>query len=224
MSAKRRPMEVSKPTITKQGKDEQFNIKGFCPCGRASGTKNAYRPNPKYCSRFCFEFMTFPAEGYKKKTRYEFWRGSGKYAYNPPWPKIEATCAWCNDAYDLSRNVKDANRLFCKSECMRQSRRNPKSTSKRNGSTQIALRIRTMIILRSFPNRELTANEISQHYGDWFRMSCSRAKISSSIKTIIKYGWVQKIEGKDGRVATYKILETKNSLKQLFGEENNLGR
>ena len=169
--------------------------------------------------------MTFPAEGYKKKTRYEFWRGTGKYAYNPPWPTLEATCAWCNESFTLTRNLKDANRLFCGMDCMKQSRRNPKSTSKRNGSTQIALRIRTMIILRAFPNQELTAEDIASHYRDWFRLSCSPNKISSSIRTLLKAGWVRKTAVASQRAATYSIIDETTPLKSLFGEtEEMLGR
>tara|TARA_Y100000310_G_scaffold335710_1_gene418446 strand:+ start:505 stop:1224 length:720 start_codon:yes stop_codon:yes gene_type:complete len=218
--AKRRPNEVTKPLIKKKGKDAQKNMKGFCACGRPNGTKNSYRRDPTYCSRYCFEFMTFPAEGYKKKTRYDFWRGTGKYAYNPPWPKLEASCAWCNDTFTLKRS--DENRLFCGQGCSHQAKRNPKSTSKRNGSTQIALRVRTMIILRAFPNEDLSSDEIATHYRDWFRMSCSAAKISSSIKTLIKNKWVTKFDG--GRVFTYTINDTKTPLKSLFGEKDNLGR
>ena len=213
--AKRRPNEVMKPIIKKKGKDAQKNMKGFCACGRPNGTKNSYRRNPTYCSRYCFEFMTFPADGYKKKTRYDFWRGTGKYAYNPPWPKLEASCAWCNDMFTLKRS--DENRLFCSQGCSHQAKRNPKSTSKRNGSTQIALRVRTMIILRAFPNEDLSSDEIAGHYRDWFRMSCSAAKISSSMKTLIKNGWAHKF---DGRVFTYSINDTTSSLKSLFGESD----
>lgn len=217
---KRRPREVSKPIIQKKGKDPQFGIKGFCPCGRPNGVNQGYRRDSNYCSRYCFEFMTFPAEGYKKKTRYDCWRGTGKYAYNPPWPKLEASCAWCNDTFTLKRS--DENRLFCCQSCNHQAKRNPKSTSKRNGSTQIALRVRTMIILRALPNQELSGHEIADLYREWFRMSCSPAKISSSIKTLIKNGWVMKIDG--GERLRYKISNTTAPLKSLFGEEGNLGR
>ena len=169
--------------------------------------------------------MTFPAEGYKKKTRYDFWKGTGKYAYNPPWPLLDACCEWCNKKYSLTRNVKDTNRLFCGMECMRQSRRNPKSTSKRLGSTQIALRIRTMIILRAFPYQALTADQIATYYREWFRLSCSQSKIASSIKTIVKEGWVQKIDQAKGEAATYTIKNMNAPLKILFGEtEEMLGR
>lgn len=199
-------------------KDAQQNIKGFCPCGRSNGTKNAYRLDPRYCSRFCFEFMTFPAEGYKKKTRYDFWKGTGKYAYNPPWPKLEASCVWCNETYPLTRNTKDANRLYCGMDCMRQGKRNAKGTSKRIGSTQIALRVRTMIILREFSNEYLTADEIAYHYREWFRLACSASKIASSIKTLIKNGWVSKIHQATQPIATYAIVNTTTPLKKLFGE------
>ena len=219
---KRRPNEVTKPTIKKKGKDPQLSIKGFCACGRPCGTKSSYRRDPTYCSRYCFEFMTFPAEGYKKKTRYEFWRGTGKYAYNPPWPKLEASCAWCDDIFTLKRS--DENRIFCGQSCNHQAKRNPKSSSKRNGSTQIALRVRTMIILRAFPQESLSAHEIATCYRDWFRMSCSAAKISSSIKTLIKNGWVQKFDVESGKAFTYTINDTKTPLKLLFGEVDNLGR
>jgi hypothetical protein len=222
---KRRPREVTKPVIkNKGGADPQFNMKGFCPCGRDSGTKNAYRREPRYCSRYCFEFMTFPAEGYKKKTRYECWKGTGKYAYNPHWPKLEASCAWCNEMYLLGRDSRDANRLYCKMDCMKQAKRNPKSTSKRIGSTQIALRVRTMIILRAFPYQELTADDIATFYRDWFRLSCSSAKISSSIKILIKNGWVSKTDDGTHNAFTYAINDIDTPLKSLFGEEENLGR
>ncbi len=213
---KRRPNEVTKPIIKKKGKDPQLSIEGYCACGRPCGTKNAYRRDPTYCSRYCFEFMTFPAEGYKKKTRYEFWRGTGKYAYNPPWPKLVATCAWCNDTFTLLRS--DENRLFCGMDCMRQGKRNAKSTSKRNGSTQIALRVRTMIILREFSNEYLTADEIAYHYREWFRLACSASKIAASIKTLIKNGWVSKIHQATQPIATYAIVNTTTPLKELFGE------
>jgi hypothetical protein len=79
-----------------------------------------------------------------------------------------------------------------------------------------------MIILRAFPNEDLSSDEIATHYRDWFRMSCSAAKISSSIKTLIKNKWVTKFDG--GRVFTYTINDTKTPLKSLFGEKDNLGR
>ena len=219
---KRRPNEVTKPTIKKKGIDPQFGIKGFCPCGRPCGIKSSYRRDASYCSRYCFESMTFPAEGDKKKTRYECWRGTGKYAYNPPWPKLEASCAWCNDIFTLKRS--DENRIFCSQDCSHQAKRNPKSTSKRNGSTQIALRVRTMLVLRAFPNECLTADEIATHYRDWFRMSCSPAKISASIKTLIKNGWVEKIDDGGQKLLTYRIANCNSPLKSLFGESGNLGR
>jgi len=84
--------------------------------------------------------------------------------------------------------------------------------------------VRTMIILRAFPNECLSAEEISTHYRDWFRMSCSVAKISSSIKTLVKNGWVEKIDEGGARVLKYKIANLDTPLKSLFGEEENLGR
>ena len=212
-----RPIVETQPR-KRPRKDAQMNMKGYCPCGRSNGTKNAYRRDPKYCSRFCFEFMTFPAEGYKMKTRYDCWKGTGKYAYNPPWPKLEASCAWCNEIYPLTRNTKDANRLYCGMECMRQGKRNPKSTSTRNGSTQIALRVRTMIILRAFPKEQLTADQIATYYRDWFRLACSAGKIGSSIKTLIKNGWVDKITDGTHTQFRYSIRDENSPLKSLFGE------
>ena len=79
-----------------------------------------------------------------------------------------------------------------------------------------------MIILREFPNECLSAEEIAKHYRDWFRMSCSVAKISSSIKTLVKNEWVSRIEGE--RKLQYKIQNCTSPLKSLFGEEDNLGR
>jgi hypothetical protein len=55
-------------------------------------------------------------------------------------------------------------------------------------------------------------------------MSCSAAKISSSIKTLIKNGWVQKFDVESGKAFTYTINDTKTPLKLLFGEVDNLGR
>ncbi len=80
-----------------------------------------------------------------------------------------------------------------------------------------------MIILRAFPQESLSAHEIATYYRDWFRMSCSAAKISSSIKTLIKNGWVQKFDVESGKAFTYTINDTKTPLKLLFGEVDNLG-
>jgi len=135
---------------------------------------------------------------------------------------VIAVCAWCNDIFTLKRS--DENRIFCGQGCSHQAKRNAKSTSKRNGSTQIALRVRTMLVLRAFPNECLTADEIATHYRDWFRMSCSPAKISSSIKTLIKNGWVEKIDDGGQKLLTYRITDSKSPLKSLFGEVDNLGR
>jgi len=216
---KRRPNEVTKPKITKKGKDPQFSVEGYCPCGRQSGTKHSYRREPRYCSRYCFEFMTFPAEGYKRKTRYDFWRGTGKYSYNPAWPKLESNCEWCAEVFPLTRAEKDSNRLFCGLECRNQAIRNAKGTSTRNGSTQIGLRVRTMMILRAFSDKEMSADEIAEYYRNWFRLSCSSAKIASSIKTLIKYDWVRKIEQPADKASFYQVVDTKSPLKSLFGEE-----
>tara|TARA_B100000745_G_C19844008_1_gene279939 strand:- start:115 stop:360 length:246 start_codon:yes stop_codon:yes gene_type:complete len=81
-----------------------------------------------------------------------------------------------------------------------------------------------MIILRAFPTKQLSADEIAQYYRDWFRLSCSSSKISSSIKTILKSGWAKKIDNGD-KAAYYTIVNTNTSLKSLFGEcEQVLGR
>ena len=219
VKAKRRPNEGTKPVITKKGKDPQFSLEGFCPCGRQSKTKHSYRRQPRYCSRYCFEFMTIPAEGYKRKTRYDFWKGTGKYSYNPKWPKLESNCEWCAEVFPLTRAEKDANRLYCGNECRNQAIRNAKGTSSRNGSTQIGLRVKTMIILRAFPDKEMGASEIAEHYREWFRLSCSPSKIASSIKTLIKHGWVKKITKGNDRASAYQIVNTTAPLKSLFGEE-----
>ena len=77
---KRRAQQVfTTKRKTIRGKDAQQKITGYCSCGRKAG---GYRQEPAYCSRYCYLFENTVAEGYKKKTLYECWRGTGKYSYN----------------------------------------------------------------------------------------------------------------------------------------------
>tara|TARA_B100000686_G_scaffold234339_1_gene242075 strand:- start:1467 stop:2198 length:732 start_codon:yes stop_codon:yes gene_type:complete len=218
IKAKRRPNEVKKPTIgkSKRGKDPQQKIAGFCTCGRKAGS---YRKNPNYCSRYCYLFENTVAEGYKKKTLYECWRGTGKYSYNPKYPKLTVQCVWCNEDFELGRAQKDENRYFCGQNCSRQANRSAVGTSARVGSKKIGDRVRVMRILRHFKDRPLTSAEISEYWNKWFRnTSSSYHKVANLCKILEARGLVQHFQsGSEKR--TYIALDFTTPLKTLFGEE-----
>lgn len=217
-TAKRRPIEVkTKPRNLKRGKGPQESISGFCSCGRKRGT---YRHEPTYCSRYCYLFENTVAEGYKKKTLYECWRGTGKYSYNPPYPKLSVECAWCNEDFDLGRSVKDENRAYCGTHCMRQATRSAIGTSARVGSKKIGDRVRVMRILRWFKDQPLTSAQISEYWNKWFRnTSCSYHKAANLCKILEAKGVVRHIEGVGQRKRTYLATDYTTPLKTIFGEE-----
>ena len=213
----RRPNEVKKtPRKVKRGKDAQQKIAGYCSCGRKAGT---YRQNPNYCSRYCYLFENTVAEGYKKKTLYECWRGTGKYSYNPPYPKLTVQCAWCNEDFELGRAVKDENRSYCGSKCMRQATRSAVGTSARVGSKKVGDRVRIMRILRWFKDHPLTSAEIADYWNKWFRnTSCSYHKAANLCKILEAKGIVRHIQnGTEKR--TYVATDFTTPLKTIFGKK-----
>jgi len=215
---KRRPIEVRtvKRTI-KRGKDPQQMITGYCSCGRQSG---GYRREPAYCSRYCHLFENTVAEGYKKKTLYECWRGTGKYSYNPPYPKLSIQCEWCNESFVLRRNQTDENRAYCGSHCMRQATRSAKSTSARVGSKSVGDRVRIMRVLRYFQDQPLSAKQISEYWNTWFRnTSSSYNKVANLCKILTAKGFVRHIDGQGGEKRTYVATDFTTPLKMIFGEE-----
>ena len=209
----RRPTEV-KTQPRKKIIDAQLGIVGFCACGRPDGT---YKMDKKFCSRYCSIFMTTIADGFKKKTLYEAWRGSGKYAYNPPYPKIMVACAWCNDDFKITRG--EENRHFCGNQCMRQAHRSAIHTSARVGSKKVGDRVRILRILREFPNELLTSKQVSVYWNEWYgNTSCSPHKAANLMKMLMAKNLVAKIQIGTGK-ATYKSLRNEQSLKSFFGEE-----
>jgi len=216
---KRRPIEVlTKKRTPKRGKGPQESISGFCSCGRKRGT---YRIEPAYCSRYCYLFENTVAEGYKRKTLYECWRGTGKYSYNPPYPKLSVECAWCNEDFPLGRAVKDENRSYCGMNCMRQATRSAIGTSARVGSKKIGDRVRIMRILRYFQDTPITAQQISEYWNAWFRnTSCSYHKAANLCKILAAKGFVRYIEGQGQEKRTYVATDFTSPLKSLFGEED----
>ena len=212
----RRPREVTKTKRNvKRGKDAQQKIAGYCSCGRPEG---GYRQEPAYCSRYCYLFENTVAEGYKQKTLYECWRGTGKYSYNPPYPKLTVQCAWCNEDFQLGRSQSDDNKAYCSNHCMRQATRSAIGTSARVGSKKIGDRVRIMRILRWFKDRPLTTKEISEYWNEWFKnTSCSYHKAANLCKILAAKGMVRYVE--DGRRRTYVATDFTTPLKNLFGEE-----
>lgn len=95
-------MEVFPPPIVesepikrpKKKPDYQLQSKDFCPCGRMPGARDRVKWG-NFCSRYCVVFHTQPAPGYKRKTRYDFWKGTGLLALNPKHPPIPVECEWC---------------------------------------------------------------------------------------------------------------------------------
>ena len=196
-----------------------MTMEGYCTCGRKSSGKFSYRRHEKYCSKYCHDFEEIPFED--GKTRYQMWVGTGKYSYNPPYPKMTMNCAWCGEETPLTRS--EENKWFCSSHCSKQANRNPKSTSARKGSTQIANQVRMMMILREKKGQFLNAKEIATFYTDWFRKGCSPNSVSSTMRSLVAKGWVRVDDS--ARNKLYACGDTQPTLKSLFGEtEMVLGR
>jgi len=214
---KRRAQQVfTTKRKTIRGKDAQQKITGYCSCGRKAG---GYRQEPAYCSRYCYLFENTVAEGYKKKTLYECWRGTGKYSYNPPYPKMMVQCAWCNEDFQLGRSQQDSNKAYCSNHCMRQATRSAVATSARVGSKKIGDRVRLMRILRWFKNQPLTSAQISEHWNKWFRnTSCSYHKAANLCKILEAKGLVRHIQ-EGSKKRTYLATDLTTPLKTIFGEE-----
>ena len=198
-----------------------MTLEGYCTCGRQSTGKYAYRRHEKYCSKYCHDFEEIEVQD--GKTGYDLWVGTGKYAYNPPYPKLTMTCAWCGGENSLGRSLSDANKWFCSSECSKQANRNPKSTSARNGSTQISNQVRIVMILREHKGQFLSAKEIAQHYNKWFRINVTPNKVSSTMRVLTAKGYV--IKDERSKANLYKAGQLNTTLKAMFGETKlELGR
>ncbi len=191
-----------------------MSLEGYCTCGRQSTGKYAYRRHENYCSKYCHDFGEIEVQD--GKTGYDLWVGTGKYAYNPPYPKLTMNCAWCGENTSLGRNLSDANKWFCSSHCSKQANRNPKSTSARNGSTQISNQVRMMMVLREKKGQFLSAKEIANYCTDWFRKGCSSNSVSSTMRVLTARGWVNVDD--TSRNKKYACASGTMPLNSLFGE------
>jgi len=193
-----------------------MTLEGYCSCGRQSTGKYSYRRHDKYCSKYCHDFEEIEVKD--GKTGYELWVGTGRYAYNPPYPKLTMNCAWCGEETNLGRNLSDANKWFCSSHCSKQANRNPKSTSARAGSTQIANQVRMMMVLLEKKGQFLNSKEIARYMTDWFRKGGSANSVASTMRVLTARGWV-KVDD-TSRNKRYAWADDNASLKSLFGETN----
>lgn len=191
-----------------------MSLEGYCTCGRQSTGKYAYRRHENYCSKYCHDFGEIEVQD--GKTGYDLWVGTGKYAYNPPYPKLTMNCAWCGENTSLGRNLSDANKWFCSSHCSKQANRNPKSTSARNGSTQISNQVRMMMVLREKKGQFLSAKEIANYCTDWFRKGCSSNSVSSTMRVLTARGWVNVDDTSKNK--KYACASGTMPLNSLFGE------
>jgi DNA-binding transcriptional ArsR family regulator len=187
-------------------------VVGYCVCGR----KNGYVPNPKYCSLYCLKFMTEPVDGFKKKTHYDVWYGSGKFALNPAHPKLDCECQWCGNSYKLSYSLSKANKSYCGETCSREAMRGMRSKdkiNKRGGNTSTKVRI--MRVLR-LTKTEMSANDISNYIKKWFKVDCSTPSVSNLLRLLYSKNMVYKYQTDNTTTMTYKIHDESTPLKQLF--------
>ena len=191
---------------------QKYMVDGYCVCGR----KNGYAPNPNYCSMYCLKFMTEPADGFKKKTHYECWYGTGTYALNPNRPKLDCECQWCGGPYKLSYSVSAANKAYCSESCSREATRGMRSKDKSNmGGGNTSNKVRIMRVLR-FTKTEMSANDISNCIKKWFRVDCSTPSVSNLLRLLYSKNMVNKYQPMNASIMTYKIQNEHTPLKQLF--------
>ena len=189
---------------------QQYRINGYCVCGR----KNGFAPNPDYCSLYCLKFMTEPAEGYKRKTHYECWQGTGTFAQNPVHPKLDCNCEWCGDSYKLKYGLAGANKSYCGTVCMREATQGMRSKDKSKRRGNIAQMVRIMRVLR-YHKTKMSAKDISNHIQKWFRCNCSSASVSNILRYLCGKDIVNKYQNNTGPT-TYRIQNQYTPLKQLF--------
>ena len=190
---------------------QEYMIEGYCVCGR----KNGFAPNPNYCSMYCLKFMTEPANGFKKKTHYDNWYGTGTYALNPVRPKLDCECQWCGESYKLSYGVSEANKSYCREICSREATQGMRSKDKRKRRGQIGNMVRIMRVLRIYKT-QMSANDISNHIKHWFKVDCSSASVSNLIRLLCSKNIVNRYQPNNVGIMTYKIQDEHTPLKQLF--------
>jgi hypothetical protein len=190
---------------------QKYMIKGYCVCGR----KNGFAPNPNYCSMYCLKFMTEPASGFKRKTHYECWYGTGTWAFNPVRPKLDCECEWCGESYKLSYAISVANKAYCGETCCREAQQGMRSKDKSKRRGQIANMVRIMRVLRIYKT-QMSAKDISNHIKNWFRVDCSSASVSNLIRLLCSKNMVHRYQTNATGIMTYKIQNEHTPLKQLF--------
>ena len=195
--------------MVKRDAQQKHMMKGYCACGR----KNGFAPSPNYCSLYCLKFMTEPADGYKRKTHYEDWQGTGTFALNPVHPKIECDCEWCGDSYKLSYAISCANKSYCGNICMRQATQGKRSKKKK--MLNIGGMVRIMRVLR-YHKTKMSANDISNHIKKWFSCDCSSGSVSNMLRYLCAKNMVYKYSMNELGLMTYKIKNEHTPLKQLF--------
>jgi hypothetical protein len=108
------PVVKTEPTSKRRKKPDPQIATDWCPCGRIPGPRDKIKWG-KYCSRYCSIFHTQPAPGYKRKTHYECWMGTGSYAHSPVHPPLVVECEWCCKdmllGYAISRSY-DKNGIY----------------------------------------------------------------------------------------------------------------
>jgi len=195
--------------MVKRDAQQKYMINGYCEKKK----KNGFAPSPNYCSLYCLKFMTEPADGYKRKTHYENWQGTGTLALNPVHPKIDCDCEWCGDSYKLSYDISCANKSYCGNICMRQATQGKRSKNKK--MLNIANMVRIMRVLRYYKTK-MSANDISNHMKKWFGRDCSSRSVSNMLRYLCAKNIVSKSQSMDANIMAYKIKDERTSLKQLF--------
>ena len=223
------PIVRSKPTTkSKRKPDYQFLHPDYCPCGRKPGERDRIRWG-RFCSRYCHIFHTQPAPGYKRKTLYSCWRGTGSFALNPKHPSIIAECEWCcadmwmgyGQSYSRSNRV-DAtgksrvhnNARFCNDTCRLEATQCARK-QKMQGTARYNKIFEIISYLRL--NGPSTAHQISSVVRIIQQYTFSPRTVSSLVRPLVSKGFIKsENKGDDSLPNIYSLPDPTISPKEIL--------
>ena len=188
------PEPIKRP---KKKPDPQLKQK-WCPCGRIPGPRDRVKYN-QYCSRYCSIFHTQPAPGYKRKTHYQCWIGTGSEAHSPHHPPIIVECQWCCNDMLLGYAISGGNRWqdgvyragcrarFCGDTCRLEATQCSRK-SKMVGTARYNKIFEIISYLRH--NGSATANQIAATVSVAQQYTFNARTVSSLLRPVVSQGYV----------------------------------
>jgi hypothetical protein len=218
------PVPIVKTKSKPKKKVDYQTTADWCPCGRIPGPKDKEKWG-QYCSRYCSVFHTKPAPGYKRKTHYQCWVGTGTFAHSPAHPPITVECEWCcNDmliGYAISRNYSKegvyragCRARFCGDTCRLEATQCSRKTQMA-GTRRWNKVFEIVSYLRE--NGPATAHEISNAVGATQQFIFSSRTVSSLVRPLVSHGHLLTENKHDPSIVNvYRLNDPTQSPKEIL--------